>query len=320
MDPLYIQNLRYKLQKRISRLNSVSDASLFSITLTQFWRFFDNQSTFRGIIEELLLKFPNLEEDVKKILDDNQGLYGDTEEEAAAIGYKVLRQLPGSTEKILDIGFSYRQCGKMHEAIEAIREIFVEPFYEYVDENLDEQRAIISLLIKYKHRCEWFQRDRLWELGRIGQGGEKALALDLYAYLHDQGIDFIIEPSSITGEVDLISAQNTEDPILLDAKVFDGEDRGKYYIKKGFNQIYTYTQQFNEPFGYLVIYKLSENDILFSLKSSQFLPSITYNNKTIFFITIDIYPHAKPVSQRGLLRATEITENDLISVAEEEIK
>ncbi len=51
MDPVYIQNLRYKLQKRIGRLNSVDDGDLFLITLSQFFRFFDQQTTFTGITE-----------------------------------------------------------------------------------------------------------------------------------------------------------------------------------------------------------------------------------------------------------------------------
>jgi len=46
MEPIYIQNVRYKLQKRISRLNSVDDDGLFLVTLTQFLRFLDQHPTF----------------------------------------------------------------------------------------------------------------------------------------------------------------------------------------------------------------------------------------------------------------------------------
>jgi hypothetical protein len=100
-------------------------------------------------------------------------------------------------------------------------------------------------------------------------------------------------------------------------RFFYGEGRGKAYIQKGFNQIYTYTQQYNEPFGYLLIYKTCEKDLRFSLKLSSNISMIMHNHKAIFLITIDLYPHEKPVSQRPPLKATEITEDELIEIIEE---
>lgn len=95
---------------------------------------------------------------------------------------------------------------------------------------------MLMLLLRYKHRSEWFRRDHLWELSQIEQKGEKELALDLYAYLFDQGLDFHIEPSSITGAIDLIAAQDTEDPLLLDTKIFEGDKRGKHIYVKASNK------------------------------------------------------------------------------------
>lgn len=316
MDPQLVQNIRYKLQKRISRLNSVDSIESFVFTLAQFWRFFDQQDTLVGIIDYLVIQFPEIENDVNRIFQHNQDLYGETEEEAAAIGYYALRRLLDLRDirQIQKISLQYNRSAKPHEALECIREIFLEPFYEYVDEQLDDQRAMLVLLIRYKHRSEWFYRDYLWNLSQTKGRGEKELAINLYSYLYDQGIDFTIEPSSITGEIDLIAAQNTEDPLLLDAKLFDGEGRGKAYIRKGFNQIYTYTQQYNEPFGYLLIYKVTEKDLRFSLRLSSNIPMVVHNHKTIFLVTIDLYPHEKPVSQRPPLKVVEITEEELIEI------
>jgi hypothetical protein len=314
MDPLYIQNLRYKLQKRVSRLNSVDDGDLFIITLAQFFLFIDQQPTFTGVIDTLISIFPDIDETADKIINENKDLFGGSEEESAAIGYKVLLQLKDKPDKLFNTGYAYRQVNNIHESIEAIRETFLEPLYEYLDESLDDRRAMLALLMRYKHRSEWFHRKELEELSKIERGGERALALDLYSYLYDQGIDFFIEPSSITGEVDLIAAQDTDDPVILDAKVFDGESRGKSYIRKGFNQIYTYTQQYNKPFGYLIIYKICEKDVRFALKESGNIPLVVHNHKTIFLITIDIFPHTKPVSQRPPMKAIEITEGELVTI------
>ena len=62
-----------------------------------------------------------------------------------------------------------------------MREVFLEPFYEYVDEHLDGQRAMLALLLRYKQRSEWFHRDRLWRLTQDDKrNAERLLALDLY--------------------------------------------------------------------------------------------------------------------------------------------
>ncbi len=319
MDPEFLQNLRYKLQRRVRRINSV-EPQMFIPALRQFWRFFDSSAVYSGIVELLIAGFPELPDDAKRIIA-GQGRVGETEEEAAAIGYAVLRHVSefNGMGGVYAIARSFGPASKSYEAVETLREVFVEPFYEYVDEQLDDQRAMLALLLRYKHRSEWFHRDALAAMVETEpQRGEKQLAIDLYSYLYDQGIDFTIEPSSITGEVDLIAAQGSQDPLLADAKIFDGDKRGKAYIRKAFNAIYTYTQQYNEPFGYLVIFKTTDRDLHFALSDvSGKTPVVVYNHKTVFMVTIDIFPHPKPVSQRDPLKAIEITEEDLIETIED---
>lgn len=309
MDPLFVQNLRYKLQKRVSRLNSV-DSQVFPSSLAQFWRFFDRQPVFVGIIEGLLAQFPNIADVAEALLHGNEWR-AETEEEAAAAGYSVLR-LTGDRRDNAFYLLGSGSTSNLNDALDEVRELYLEPFYEYVDEQLDDQRAMLALLLRYKHRSEWFHHERLFALAQEETiRAERRLALDLYGFLYDQGIDFMIEPSSITGEVDLIAAQNTPDPLVLDAKIFDGDSRGKAYLRKGFAQVYTYTQQHNEPFGYLVIYKTTDRDLRFTLRRAAEIPVVVHNHKTIFMITVDIFPYDKSVSQRRPLQAIELTEEEL---------
>jgi hypothetical protein len=313
MDPQIIQNIRYKLQKRIRKLNSV-DVEMFVPALRQFWVFFDGSKILSGIIEPLVSQFPELVDDVERI-SKGECLVGKTEEEAAALGYLFLRRIANNSNEIafFQISRDYGPTSDLNQALETTRDVFLEPFYEFVDESLDDQKAMLALLFRYKHRCEWFHRDRLWKMiQEDSRRAEKLLALDLYEYLHDQGMNFTIEPSSITGEIDLIAAQGTNDPLLADTKIFDASDRGKAYIRKGFNQIYTYTQQYNEPFGYLIIFKIVETELRFALPTTGNIPMVIHNHKSIFLITIDIYPNPKPVSQRNPIAAVEITEDELV--------
>lgn len=66
--------------------------------------------------------------------------------------------------------------------------------YDYLDEEIDGRNAVLGLLVKYKTRCEMYRRARLRlaaEEGAENRKGERALAFDLYEYLHDQGVTFL---------------------------------------------------------------------------------------------------------------------------------
>lgn len=302
-------------------MNSVSH-SIFPSTLIQFWRYLHEVPVFKGILSHLACRGTSSQSTATNIVQDGAALLGTDELESAAIAYFVIKEcVEGQVgNRVLKIGRAYKRSGDLEESLDQFREIFLEPLYEYIDEQIDDQRAILHLLLRYKHRCEWFYRTSLFELWQEDTRlGEKRLALDMYAWLHDQGLDFLIEPSSISGKADLIAAQNTPDPLIADAKVFNpAKSHGKAYIAKGFHQIYIYTCDFNEPFGYLIIFKTSEHDVRFALGNQpDLVPYLVHNDKTIFLILIDIFPHAEPASKRGKLQPVEITLADLVQLATE---
>jgi len=134
------------------------------------------------------------------------------------------------------------------ESAEDFHDLLVEPLYEYIDEHLDDQRTLLHLLRRYKNKCEWFKREKLFKLWESDkQKGEQNLAQHLYEYLHDQGVNLSIEPSSASGEVDLVADQHGEDRLVADAKIVHG-DTGKHYLAKGMRQIYDYTRDYKRAF------------------------------------------------------------------------
>jgi hypothetical protein len=87
------------------------------------------------------------------------------------------------------------------------------------------------------------------------------------------------------------------------------------YLAQGVKQLYAYCVDFNESVGYLVIFKTSPDDLKLALDDQRHgTPFIIFNNKTVFFVVIDIYPHQEPASKRGTLRAIEISSQDLIEI------
>ena len=310
MDKEYVQHLRYKLQRRVRRLQSLNHP-LFHVSLIHVWQWITNQAVFVGILADLTKQYPDADADAQRIRN-GESLIGNNEIEEAALAAAVLKMCAAS-EKAIEQSIEVLYTHQYEKQLDVFKERFVEPVYEYIDEHLDDQRAILALLRKYKQKCEWFQRKPLFKRWSDDtQHGEKLLGMHLYEYLHDQGLEFSIEPTSASGKADLVSMQNSSDPLIADAKIFD-TSRGKSYLVRAFQQIYQYTVDFNKPFGYLIIFKTCEEDIKLALTNSeQLTPSVTYNNKTIFFLVIDIFCHDQPASKRAGLRAVEITESDLV--------
>jgi hypothetical protein len=189
---------------------------------------------------------------------------------------------------------------------------FVQPLYEYIDEKLEDQTILLYLLTRYKHLSEWFRKPALREKLHFGQEERKAeefLGFDLYEFLFSQGLSFHLEPKSSTGKIDLISDQVGHDRLLVEVKIFDGKATN---IISGFNQIYTYTAEYNQTFGCLVIFDIGEIPLCFSIEKSQAPFSVvSVGGKTIFLMTIDI-GERPTASKRGKLRPIILTESQLI--------
>ena len=193
--------------------------------------------------------------------------------------------------------------------------MFIEPLFDYIDEQIDDRRTVLGLLLKYKHHIEWFRRDDLRTKFQANtRKGEKILACDLYAYLHDQGLDFWIEPSSISGEADMVSAQEGPGRLVADVKIFDpGKAKGTSYLHSAFNQVYQYTKDYNDSFGYLVIFKTCPEDLSVNARDQDAgIPFFTHNSKTIFLLVIDIFDYPAPASKRGHLKSYELLGQDLV--------
>ncbi|OYD17363.1 hypothetical protein CH330_00315 [candidate division WOR-3 bacterium JGI_Cruoil_03_51_56] len=322
MNTDLVQAIRYKLQKRMVRLGS-TEYRVFHLTLKQFWGFLRSHDVLQGILEDLPRRVPDAAGTADRIVGKQEGLFFDDELENAAVAYHVLRLCVGSNnpDAEFNLGLAYG-ARDADDALDKFRALFLEPFYEYIDEQLDDQRAILAVLRRYKQKCEWFQRERLHTLWRENTSrGEHLLGYHLYEYLHDQGLEFVIEPLTASGRPDLVSAQASDDPLVADVKVFDGKTRNKSYIAAGFNQVYLYTRDCNQPFGYLVVYNVSDTDLKLVLPhQEQSTPFLVHNAKSIFVLTIDINPSLPSASKRGKVKCVELTEKDLVETHSDNAK
>jgi hypothetical protein len=311
MESLFLQNVRYKLQKRVRRLHG-ADFESFLFLLKAFWVFFDDSPLLTAVAQELVAKVPDYLDTVSKICTD-QILFGSNEAESAAIGLGVLRKF-AEQDRPDDLS-NFCTFDDMDKMLDAFRAHYLEPFYEYFDEHLDDRLYVLHSLLRYKQACEWFRRRELFEIASSDpKHGERRLAFNLYEYLHERGLEFSIEPTSASGEADMVATQQgSRDPLIADAKILDpGAGKGKAYVIRGFHQVYQYACDYNEPIGYLIMFNLCDRRLRFALEAaSDAVPRVVYNHKTIFLLEIDIYPHAESASRRGRPDSIDITEEEL---------
>src|SRR5881396_2164862 len=106
MDSDYVQNIRYKLQKRLKRLNT-ADSRGFHWTLLQVWGFLQEKEITKGILDDLERRFPATEQDADKTIA-GQPHIGSTESENDAICYWVTKKCVLSGQVGVEIQVGHR--------------------------------------------------------------------------------------------------------------------------------------------------------------------------------------------------------------------
>lgn len=316
MDNQYLQRQRFLLQKKVKRLNSC-DYKIFHGLFVQFWGYLHAHALFGGVMAKLEAETPPHAEDLEQVFKQGALLQCETEKEAIGLNFRILEHcakqaLTGHTGPEVMLGRPIATGStKFPDMLDAFRDTYLEPFYEHLDESLDDQAAVLSLLLKYKRHVEWFARE---EVAALAATDERTVAKHLYAYLFDQGLDFHIEPQSVSGEADLVAPE-----LVLDAKLFDGTaGHGKRYLRSGVNQLLTYTRDYHQSVGYLVVYRRCPEDLQFSFaREDMLVPFVVLDGRTIYFLVVDICEYDASASKRGPLKAHVLTEADVRSVLEE---
>jgi hypothetical protein len=298
--------------------------------LRQLWRFLDAEPAFVAIQAELNQSCPEADAIGELIIKDGlqavaqRGLLdaplGD-ERMWAAVCSGVLRRFVDVGDQRTVTRFVPSQSStKFDDYFVSFSEFYLDPFYEYIDERLDDPQFVLGQLVRFKHLCEWFWRDSLYNAWQASAGhGEKILAMRLYEFLFTEGIHVHIEPSSASGEADMVSSQDGAERLIADAKIFNPDkSKGAKYITQGFRQVYQYTADYNAAIGYLVIFNTSNKQLRLVVSgSANPVPRVVLNHKTIFFLVVDLYPHETTASKRPQAEVVEITEAEILGAVKE---
>jgi hypothetical protein len=320
MPSNYIDNLQQKVQKRLERLKQAGRFDIHT-SLIQAWNFLHSNPAIKEILLKLETEHQSLSHQADDVINHNRARHLETEAEQVGLSFYIIKkcvEVPLTRSIEAGIGQTYTG-GDTEVSLAFFKSFFVDSLFGYIEEQLVKSRIILTILNRYKIRCESFLREELYTLLQSETAkGEKNLCKHLYLWLFDEGVELTIEPSSTSGEIDLIGDQVGDDRLLADGKIFDVK-RGVDYLIKAFHQIYKYTLDYDEQFGYLVIFKTCKEDLSFDLPVEPYgIPHYTHNNKTIFFITVDIFPPETSASKSGKLKTYQLSKVQLLEIIKEE--
>jgi len=260
------------------------------------------------------------------------GFYAATStEEHAALCLHILRAIAATGDMQSDVrdmafcGLAQYLTNESFDregAIKPLRDVAIDGIYEHLDEQIDTRNVIYSILLKYKQRSEWFHRSRLRVVadeGFEGLKGERALARDLYEYVFNQHVEFVIEPTSSSGEVDLILRDPGGRYIIIDAKYLPADATRSTIRDKaasGFHQVARYCEDFNEPEGFLVSFVRSPKRISLELEESDGLTFLRLGGRTIYHLAVQISDEPS-ASKSGRADEVIIAKEELVTAVTE---
>ena len=339
MDSELVQRTRYQLQARV-RHAKACPVLLFQNATKLLLEWIERHPLLKTLLAPVEGAAKTYEEriaaDLAKLntpaANGNVGPWApSTREDATALALAALRavqkiELGGRSDREgyvlawVVAGCNPSKGSSVEGIVDALRDVAVQSLHEYLDEQIDGRNAVLGLLVKYKSRCEMYRRSRLRDAatqGLEGRTGERALAFDLYEYLHDQGVDFWIESVSASGEPDLISRDAGGQRLVADAKYIDDRGKVRRTITSGFRQVLDYCRDHNEAVGYLVLFV--NTDLIVDIKGDRDdgFPCFRTGGYTVYYVVIDIHDHETTASKRPKPPVAEFAASDLMVAIDE---
>jgi hypothetical protein len=319
MDPRLVQRSRYLLQARVRRAKSCPP-SLFANSCSHLLEWLRGHPLIAPIVAELARNASAFADALERSENGDSSTFyvPDTVLDHAAQSLAVLDRIAQARSRNSELEDLIRVMASEitgvvsgpDDSLEVVRDVALDGLYEWIDEHIDSCNAILGLLIKYKQRSEWFGRERLRLLAE--HGGERSLAIDLQQYVFDQGVEFTIEPSSSSGEADLVLRDTDSSHVILDAKYIPlgaVPSEFKRKLSHAFHQVARYCHDFNEPSGYVVVFLGDLKSPLLPLSVQDGFPFLEVKGKNVYYIPVAI-ADAPSASKSG--RAEEV----VVSLAE----
>ena len=317
---LYLHDLRAKLQDRKNRLYKV-DASQYETELRFFLQFLSSNPYIEALLGTLeadpTVDFATWSKTHAK---RHQVKFPDSEAHRAKICYEILRLCANDPDErqAFTWGMLFSFETNIGEIVNDLTEAVASPLVNFLHDRIEDASSVLYLVERFKVRTEWFRRNELFQLYQEDTSvGEAALDQKLREALFEGGIDYpFSQPLGPSGKADVVALLGSDDPLVLEIKVFDPErGKGKSNIRQGFHQVLRYADDYNQPVGYLVVFNCSDGQLAFQggpEEESAVPARVSHAGKTFFVISVDIRPDRPSASKDRPATRTEISYAELV--------
>lgn len=313
----YQRDLQVRLRERYRRLYKTDD-DVYQREAHYFLTFILGIPALRAIIETINRAEPDLDPD-KWINEEFTGRsydWPESEVGRAKVVWRLIEKFASGESTVLGVGHAFSYETNLSAIVRDVTEKAIEPFVEYLEERISSESDILYLLERVKRRIETYDRDDLYA-AYTGDTQRGEYKYDHYVrkFLFDQGIDNpIAQPRSASGEADMISDLDSDDPLIEETKLYDGKNYNIAYVSKGLNQAVQYAQDYGKDSAHLAIINLSDQNLQLPSDDDQSIwpPRIHTSNVTVYMVAI----RAKPLpsaSKRSRQPTKTVARDELVS-------
>jgi hypothetical protein len=312
---LRTQRIVNRLQQLVSEIQNACNFGLdYHDRLREFKLFCDKTP----VISQLLLLLPDETYDFDVDWRDIPDIWRSGENGYAMRWNAIAQMVEGGATKVEDAWISLGS-GSQGEGLNKITELFVIPLCHFLIDQLSQDSAILYTILRYKRYIEWFEAPHLRNQYRdADQNGENILDENLRKFLFESGIDYpFSQPVSPQGKVDVVAGLETNDPLVLEIKVWDSSKGYKENrIHDGLRQVIEYATKYGKDKGHIIVFNLDPQPLVFigEQNRGEWPSSLEYGGRTYYFIDIHLAERPKPISQFDKGKPVETHEIKLVSL------
>ncbi len=220
-------------------------------------------------------------------------------DEGSAFRWSALEQLADAQDQNEALNLLLRIDYDLTRAQSTFAQEVVIPLSDYLVFSFATSSIMLYLLWRYKLWAEWFEADRL--RGVYSTDGEEGLDDDVRRFLFESGVDYpYSQPSSPSGKADVVASLETEDPLVLEIKVWDSsKGYRENRVRDGLRQVIDYASDYGKNTGYVVVFNLDSVPLNFigDMSGTQDIPRVE-RDRTYYFVAINIARQEKKAAQR----------------------
>jgi hypothetical protein len=255
------QDLQVKLRNRYRSLYTADFFRLAQeIDFVVDW--ISRQSTLAYILEEARLAeaIPSYDEWISSQV--RRGFWEwpvKTEAGRAVFVWDLLRHISASDQPLDQFLLRLSTETQYDPMARDFTEQVVRPLFDYLDEQMGEGSNVLYALERYVRQIEWFDQKHLYgEFMANSRQGEDIYDRHLREFLFREGFNMpYSQLRSPSGESDVLSGLEGDDPLVCELKVYDGDNRDIAHLASGVTQALHYASDHGKSVAHLVIINLT---------------------------------------------------------------